>query len=97
VKRALESLDSTTFAEPTIDDYAAQTREIVAAWKSMKGKQGGDPAKLADAIVKLGALEEPPTRFAAGTDAMQTFEAKASTLLVQAQAHRELSASLAYD
>jgi hypothetical protein len=27
----------------------------------------------------------------------QTFEAKASTLLAQAQAHRELSASLAFD
>jgi NAD(P)-dependent dehydrogenase (short-subunit alcohol dehydrogenase family) len=89
--------DSTTFAEPTIDDYAAQTREIVAAWKKMNGKQGGDPAKLADAIVKLGVLEEPPTRFAAGSDAVQTLEAKASTLLAQAQAHRELSASLAYD
>jgi hypothetical protein len=63
----------------------------------MNGKQGGDPAKLADAIVKLGALEEPPTRFAAGADAVQAFEAKANTLLAQAQAHRELSTSLAYD
>ena len=89
--------DSTTFAEPTIDDYAVQTREIVATWKSMNGKQGGDPAKLADAIVKLGALEQPPSRFAAGADAVRTFEAKASRLLAEAQAHRELSASLAYD
>jgi NAD(P)-dependent dehydrogenase (short-subunit alcohol dehydrogenase family) len=93
----LLSTNSTTFAEPGIDDYAAQTREIVAAWKSMNGKQGGDPAKLANAIVELGALEQPPTRFAGGADAMQTFEAKASALLAQAQAHRELSASLAYD
>ena len=89
--------DSTTYAEPSIDDYAQQTREIVAAWKSMDGKQGGDPAKLAEAIVKLVALNEPPTRFAAGADAVQTFEAKANTLLAQAQAHRELSTSLAYD
>jgi NAD(P)-dependent dehydrogenase (short-subunit alcohol dehydrogenase family) len=93
----LLTTDSTTFAEPSIDDYAAQTREIVAAWKGMDGKQGGDPAKLADAIVKLGALENPPARFAAGADAVQTFEAKANTLLAQAHAHRELSASLAYD
>ena len=70
---------------------------VVASWKSMDGKQGGDPAKLADALVKLVALKEPPTRFAAGADAVQTFEAKANTLLTQAQAHRELSASLAYD
>ena len=89
--------DSTTYAQPSIDDYAERTREIVAAWNSMDGKQGGDPAKLADALVKLAALEEPPARFAAGADAVQTFEAKATTLLAQAQAHRELSASLAYD
>jgi len=89
--------DSTTYAQPTIDDYAERTREIVAAWKSMDGKQGGNPAKLADALVKLVVLKEPPTRFAAGADAVQTFETKANTLLAQAQAHRELSTSLAYD
>jgi NAD(P)-dependent dehydrogenase (short-subunit alcohol dehydrogenase family) len=93
----LLSHDSTTYAQPTIEDYAAQTREIVGAWKSMDGKQGGDPAKLADAIVKLAALKDPPTRFAAGADAVQTFEAKANTLIAQAQAHRELSASLGHD
>jgi NAD(P)-dependent dehydrogenase (short-subunit alcohol dehydrogenase family) len=89
--------NSTTYAQPNIDDYADQTKAIVDSWKSMDGKQGGDPAKLADALVKLVALKDPPTRFAAGADAMQTFEAKAKMLLAQAQAHRELSKSLAYD
>ena len=93
----LLSNDSTTYAQPTIDDYAERTREIVAAWKSMDGKQGGDPAKLAQAIVTLAALREPPTRFAAGADAIQTFEAKANALLAQAQAHRELSTALAHE
>jgi NAD(P)-dependent dehydrogenase (short-subunit alcohol dehydrogenase family) len=91
----LLSGNSTTYAQPTIDDYADRTREIVAAWKSMDGKQGGDAAKLADALVQLAALKEPPTRFAAGSDAVQTFEAKATTLLAQARAHHELSTSLA--
>src|SRR4051812_6923257 len=67
--------ESTTFAAPTIDDYAQRTRETVAAWSSMNGKQGGDPAKLANAIVELAAHQEPPVRFAAGADALQTFEA----------------------
>src|ERR1700751_2589042 len=89
--------DSTTYAQPTIDDYAERTREIVALGKSMKGKQGGDPAKLAEAIVKLAALTEPPTRFAAGADAVQTFETKANKLLAQSHAHRVLSTSLSYD
>jgi NAD(P)-dependent dehydrogenase (short-subunit alcohol dehydrogenase family) len=89
--------DSTTYAEPTIDDYAERTKQIVAAWKSMDGKQGGDPAKLAVALVTLAALKEPPSRFAAGADAVQTFEAKAQALLAQAQAHRELSTALAHE
>jgi NAD(P)-dependent dehydrogenase (short-subunit alcohol dehydrogenase family) len=89
--------ESTTYAQPAIDDYAERTKEIVAAWKSMDGKQSGDPAKLAEAIVKLAALKEPPTRFAGGADAVQTFEAKANALLTQAHAHRELSTALAHD
>jgi NAD(P)-dependent dehydrogenase (short-subunit alcohol dehydrogenase family) len=93
----LLSTDSTTYARPSIDDYAERTREIVAAWSGMDGKQGGDPAKLADALVQLAGLEEPPARFAAGADAVQTFEAKANALLAQADAHRELSSSLARD
>ncbi|SEM25222.1 NADP-dependent 3-hydroxy acid dehydrogenase YdfG [Variovorax sp. YR750] len=87
---------STTFAEPSIDDYAERTRETVAAWSGMSGKQGGDPARLADAIVRLAGLEEPPARFAAGADAVQTFEAKAKALLAQADAHLGLSTSLAH-
>ena len=93
----LLSKDSTTYAKPAIDDYAKQTREIVATWSSMDGKQGGDPAKLADALVHLAGLKEPPARFAAGTDAVQTFEAKANALLTQANAYRELSSSLAHE
>jgi len=89
--------ESTTYAHPSIDDYVERTKKTVAAWSSMDGKQGGDPTKLADAIVQLAGLEEPPVRFAAGADAVQTFEVKAKTLLAQANAHRDLSSSLSYD
>jgi NAD(P)-dependent dehydrogenase (short-subunit alcohol dehydrogenase family) len=88
---------STTYAAPSIADYAERTKETVAAWRSMDGKQGGDPVKLARAIVQLAGLDEPPARFAGGSDAVQTFEAKATALLAQANAHRELSSSLAHD
>jgi NAD(P)-dependent dehydrogenase (short-subunit alcohol dehydrogenase family) len=93
----LLTADSTTFALPSINDYAQRTRETVTAWSGMDGKQGGDPAKLADAIVQLAGLDEPPVRFAAGADAVQTFEAKANALLAQADAYRQLSSSLAHD
>jgi len=92
----LLSADSTTHAELSIDDYASRTQGTVTAWKGMNGKQGGDPAKLAAALVELTAQEEPPARFAAGADAVEAFESKANTLLAQANAHRELSSSLSH-
>jgi NAD(P)-dependent dehydrogenase (short-subunit alcohol dehydrogenase family) len=93
----LLTTDSTTYAALSVDDYAQRTKETVAAWNSMNGKQSGDPAKLAAALVQLTEFAEPPVRFAAGADAVQAFEAKANTLLSQANAHRDLSTSLAYD
>ncbi len=89
--------DSTRYPEPTIEDYAERTRQTVSGWKGMNGQQGGDPAKLAAALVQLAGLEEPPARFAAGADAVAVFEQKANDLLTQADAHRELSTSLAHD
>ena len=47
--------DSTIYAEPSIADYTERTNQIVAAWNSMDGKQSGDPAKLANALVTLAA------------------------------------------
>jgi hypothetical protein len=81
---------------PSIYDYAERTKETVTAWSGMNGKQGGDPVKLAGAIVQLAGLQEPPTRFAAGADAVQTFESKANALLAQARAYLALSSSLAH-
>lgn len=88
---------STKFAALSIDDYAERTAQTVAGWKSMDGQQGGDPAKLADALVRLAGEGEPPLRFVAGADAVEYFESKAKLMLAQADAHRELSSSLAHD
>jgi Short-chain alcohol dehydrogenase of unknown specificity len=87
--------DSTSYPEPSIDDYAEKTRETVAAWKGMSGQQTGDPAKLADALMQLIAKDDPPFRWAAGADAVETFEKKGRELIAQANAYRELSSSLA--
>jgi NAD(P)-dependent dehydrogenase (short-subunit alcohol dehydrogenase family) len=87
--------DSTNYPEPSIADYAEKTRETVAAWKGMSGQQTGDPAKLADALLELIAKDEPPFRWAAGADAVETFEKKGRELITQANAYRELSSSLA--
>jgi NAD(P)-dependent dehydrogenase (short-subunit alcohol dehydrogenase family) len=92
----LLSPESTRYAEASIEDYAERTEQTVAGWKSMNGLQGGDPAKLADALVQLASQAEPPVRFAAGADAVATIEQKAKDLLTQAGAYRELSSDLAH-
>jgi hypothetical protein len=52
--------ESTKYAASSIEDYAERTEQTVTAWKARNGQQSGDPAKLADALVHLAGLEEPP-------------------------------------
>jgi NAD(P)-dependent dehydrogenase (short-subunit alcohol dehydrogenase family) len=89
--------ESTKYADSSIADYAERTERTVTAWKSMDGQQGGDPAKLADAVIRLAARDEPPLRFPAGADAVTTFECRAKLLIDQANANRELSSKLGHD
>jgi NAD(P)-dependent dehydrogenase (short-subunit alcohol dehydrogenase family) len=88
---------STTWPELSIDDYADRTNATIEAWKGMNGKQGGDPAKLAAALITLADSDQPPLRWVAGADAVQTGLDKANLLIEQVTAHRELSSSLAHD
>jgi NAD(P)-dependent dehydrogenase (short-subunit alcohol dehydrogenase family) len=92
----LLSPESTRYAEPSIDDYAERTKQTVTVWNGMNGQQGGDPAKLAAALVQLASQDEPPLRWAAGADAVAVLEQKANDLLTQSDAYRELSSSLAH-
>src|SRR6202035_4818115 len=73
--------ESTNYAEPTIEDYAEKTRQTATAGSGMNGLQGGDPAKLAKALVQLASQDEPPMRWAAGADAVRALEQKARDLL----------------
>ena len=93
----LLSPESTNYAKASIDDYAERTTQTVAAWNAMNGQQGGDPAKLATALVQLASRDEPPLRFVAGADAIATVEQKAKDLQAQVDAYRELSSNLAHD
>ena len=89
--------ESTAYAELSIADYAERTAQTRPAWEAMSGKQGGDPAKLAKALVTVVDQEQPPPRWVAGADAVETVERKAKELLAQVDAYRDLSSSLAFD
>ncbi|MDX6230210.1 MAG: hypothetical protein QOI76_3600 [Frankiales bacterium] len=88
---------STDFADSRVEDYAQRAKATVAQWQSMNGKQGGDPAKLADALIQLTRREQTPLRWPAGADALATFEQKAQSLLADANANRDLSSHLDHD
>ena len=63
----------------------------------MNGKQGGDPAKLAQALLTITEDEQPPFRFIAGADAIAQAEEKLAERRHQIDAYRDLSSSLALD
>ncbi len=88
---------SVTYAEPSIEDYADRTVEQLKWWQAQSGKQGGDPAKLARALVAIASEEPPPRRFIAGADAIALAEQHVADLQAQIDAYRELSTSLTLD
>ena len=59
---------STIWPDLKVDDYAERTKGTITAWSGMNGLQGGDPAKLAAALVTLSDSGELPLRFVAGAD-----------------------------
>ncbi|WP_405856684.1 short-chain dehydrogenase/reductase SDR [Streptomyces sp. NBC_01515] len=76
---------STTCPEPTIADYAERTRAAIAAWKSMSGRQPGDPVKRAKTLLTIAGQAEPPLRFVGGADAVESVEAKSGELVARAR------------
>ncbi len=93
----LLSEQSTNYAEPSVPDYDERRTALLAAWKTTHGKQAGDPAKLAQALLTIASHEPPPRRFLAGADAIATAEQKMADLQADIESNRQLSTSLAFD
>jgi NAD(P)-dependent dehydrogenase (short-subunit alcohol dehydrogenase family) len=87
--------ESTSYAPGSIDDYAERNAAQREFYESMNGKQPGDPAKLAQALLTVVAEERPPFRFVAGADAIAVAEEKLAERQQQIDAYRDLSSSLA--
>jgi hypothetical protein len=70
---------------------------VPSVWRGRNGRQTGDPAKLADALLTIAADERPPRHFIAGAAAIETAEQRVAGLRQQIDAFRDLSTSLSYD
>ncbi|HEX8411013.1 MAG TPA: SDR family NAD(P)-dependent oxidoreductase [Thermoanaerobaculia bacterium] len=88
---------STRYADPSIADYDERRGPLIESWNAMNGKQAGDPAKLARALITISEQDTPPQRFIAGADAIATAEQKIAALQQQVDAYPDLSSSLAFD
>ncbi|KRF44194.1 SDR family NAD(P)-dependent oxidoreductase [Paenibacillus sp. Soil787] len=88
---------SSTYAELNIEDYAERKAAQLEWWQAQNGKQVGDPAKLAQALIKIVNEKQPPHRFIAGVDAITVAEQKIANLQAEIGAYRELSLSLSYE
>src|SRR3954447_12922999 len=93
----LLTTESTNYAPASIEDYAERSAAQREFFESMNGKQGGDPAKLAQALLTIAPRGQPPFRFIAGADAIAQAEEKLAARQQQIDAHRDLSTSLALD
>jgi NAD(P)-dependent dehydrogenase (short-subunit alcohol dehydrogenase family) len=92
----LLSEQSTYYAEASVADYEERRTALLAGWKATHGKQAGDPAKLAQALLTIASQEPPPRRFLAGADAIATAEQKIADLRADIESNRPLSTSLAF-
>jgi NAD(P)-dependent dehydrogenase (short-subunit alcohol dehydrogenase family) len=88
---------STNYAEPSIKDYDERRTKQLEFWKAQNGKQSGDPAKLAKALIVIADQQPPPRRFIAGADAIATAEQRVAELTLEIEANRTLSTSLDFD
>ncbi|MCZ3384938.1 oxidoreductase [Kosakonia sp. SOY2] len=88
-------LDATSvmFGDVAIDDYQQFSEARRDALAQANHHQDGDPVKFGKAVVRLVDSENPPVRWAAGTNAFDTLLSRADDLRNSAQAWQELSKS----
>ncbi|MFD4240505.1 oxidoreductase [Streptomyces sp. NPDC058525] len=87
---------SSMHVEPaSIADYAAGAGPVREALAHNDGRQPGDPAKAAKAIVDITEAAEPPLRLQLGADAVERVEAKLDLVRRELDAWRHVALSTA--
>ena len=83
-------------AEATIPDYAPTAGAFRARMEQVGGKQEGDPAKAALAIIQITNVENPPLRLPLGKIAIGTLTAKLASVQADLDAWRGVAESAVY-
>ena len=85
---------SMVLGDVSLPDYAAYDEALRAAYLPMNHQQPGDPSRLAQAVLQLVGSEQPPLRWAAGSDAVHIVDERLAQLKSELDAARTLSASV---
>lgn len=88
---------SSVWAKKVIKDYDASSGERLRALQSIVGKQPGDPAKAAKAIMTAVNSENPPLRLALGKVALDAMRDKFRTVEEEFAKWEDISVNTAFD
>ena len=80
-------------AAGTIEDYADAWAQFLAGHEALNHTQNGDPAKLAELLVAVSRMEQPPQSLLAGSETVAKYEALLQGKLQNLQRWRELTES----
>ena len=80
-------------AQRSISDYDATFEPVRARRQAISGKQPGDPAKAARAMLEIIAASDPPVHFLLGNDAVKLVNEKLDALRAELRAWESLSTS----
>ncbi|MGF6776282.1 oxidoreductase [Paraburkholderia sp. GAS334] len=88
---------SMTRGAQTVADYEALFAPLRAARAERSGKQPGDPAKAAAAILKIADEDTPPVHLPLGTDALSFIRCKLDDLRKEIDAWETVSAGTNFE
>jgi len=83
--------------EDLIEDYAPVSGAFLQWLDQMDGKQPGDPAKAAEAMIQVVESDNPPLRLALGADAVGAIEEKLKSVKEELDAWKEVAINTAFE
>jgi len=74
-----------------IEDYEGVRQSQSVHLNEINGRQQGDPDRLAETLIQVSEMEQPPVHLFLGSDALSLAREKATTMLDEMAKWRELS------
>lgn len=80
-----------------ISDYAESSGKTIDFMRALHGKQPGDPAKAADAMIQVVESDDPPLRLALGEDSANGIMQKLEAMRAELEAWKSVSINTAFE